>query len=485
MSSAESQGRVTAAPERNPQRRPNAPILRFLGGAETVTGSRFLLDTPRSRVLVECGLFQGLKPLRLRNWEPFPIDPASIESVVLSHAHIDHCGYLPALWRAGFRGRVLASRGTRELCEVILMDSARIQEGDAEHANRVGYSKHTPALPLYTQDDARAVLECFETVPFHERREASEDVSIRLHHAGHILGSSLVAVGIDGTSGTSLTFSGDLGRPDHPLLVPPEPPPDAEVVVMESTYGDREHDDESTVDDFVDAIVRTIGGGGVVVIPAFAVDRTELVLRLLGQLRGAGRIPAAPIYVDSPMALAALDIYRRAIREGWEGIQPELRGDDRPFTAHPVFEVRDVAESRELVESDEAAIVISASGMATGGRVLHHLAARLPDPRNCVILVGYQSAGTRGRKLLDGARVLKMLGRYVPVRARIVDLCNFSVHADRSELLAWAGSAKRRPEVAFVVHGEPDASLALRDQLEASLDWTAVVPRNLERVRLA
>lgn len=484
MSSIESHPEDAAARPPTDTERPGSPILRFLGGAGTVTGSRFLLDTPHSRVLVDCGLFQGLKKLRLRNWEPFPVIPATIDTVVVSHAHVDHCGYLPALWRAGFRGRVLASRGTRELCEVILMDSARIQEGDAAFANRAGYSKHRPALPLYTQEHAKAVLECFETVPFHQTRDASKDVAIRLHHAGHILGSSLVEVQLDGGAMSRLTFSGDLGRLHHPLLVPPEPPPDSDVIVMESTYGDRIHEDERTVEDFVEAIVRTIDAGGVVVIPAFAVDRTELVLRLLGQLLDAGRIPQTPIYVDSPMALAALEIYRSAIREGWEGIRPELRGVDRPFTTHEVIEVRDVASSRELTESDEPGIVISASGMATGGRVLHHLAARLPDERNCVILVGYQAEGTRGRHMLEGCRTLKMLGRYVPVRARIVDLCTFSVHADKRELLTWAESATQKPDVAFVVHGEEDASAALRDELEAKLDWTAVVPRNLERVRL-
>jgi len=313
--------------------RPAAPILRFLGAAGTVTGSRFLLDTPRARVLVECGLFQGLKKLRMRNWEPFPVPPATIDAVVVSHAHVDHCGYLPALWRGGFRGRVYASLGTRELCEVILMDSARIQEGDAAHANRIGYSKHSPALPLYTQEHAQHALDCFEAIPFHELTEVAPGVKVRLHHAGHILGSSIVEVEVDGFATSHVVFSGDLGRAEHPLLVPPAPPPDAEILVMESTYGNRVHEDERGVDEFVRAVVRTIDAGGVVVIPAFAVDRTELVLRLLGNLVEAGRIPDTPIYVDSPMALAALKIYRRAILEGWEDIRPDLRGNDRPFTA--------------------------------------------------------------------------------------------------------------------------------------------------------
>jgi metallo-beta-lactamase family protein len=254
---------------------------------------------------------------------------------------------------------------------------------------------------------------------------------------------------------------------------------------MESTYGDRSHDDAEVVERFARAVSQTIGGGGMVVIPAFAVDRTELVLRLLGQLVEVGRVPDVPVYVDSPMALAALGVYRRAIREGWDEVRPELHGEDKPFTAGRLIEVRSVEESRDLAEREEPAIVISASGMATGGRILHHLKARLPDARNCVILVGYQSLGTRGRRLLEGVRVLKMFGQYVPVRAEIVDLTGFSVHADRGELIEWARRARHRPDIAFVVHGDPGASESMRDALERELDWTAVVPRNLERVRLA
>ena len=466
-------------------RRPRIPILRFLGGAGTVTGSRFLLDTKRSRVLVDCGLFQGLKKLRLRNWEPFPVDPATIDTVVLTHAHVDHCGYLPALWKLGFRGRVFATQGTRDLCEIILMDSARIQEGDAAYANRMGFSKHEPALPLYGQEDAGRVLDCFDAIPYHEARTAGDDVELRFHHAGHILGSSVVELRVEGTEKSRIVFSGDLGRAEHPLLRPPADPPEAEVVVIESTYGDRSHDDTEVVERFAGAVSRTIGAGGTVLIPAFAVDRTELILRLLGQLAEARRVPEVPVYVDSPMASAALGVYRRAIREGWDEIRPELHGEDKPLTAGRLIEVRSVEESRELTQSEGPAIVISASGMATGGRVLHHLAARLPNTRNCVILVGYQGLGTRGRRLLEGVRVLKMLGQYVPVRAEIVDLTGFSVHADRGELVEWARRARKRPDIGFVVHGDPDASASLRDALERKLDWTAVVPQNLERVRLA
>jgi metallo-beta-lactamase family protein len=468
-------------------RPPKTPILRFLGGAGTVSGSRFLIDTPHARVLVDCGMFQGLKDLRLRNWVKFPVDPETIDAVVLTHAHLDHCGYLPALYKQGFRGRVASTLGTHELCKVVLTDSAFIQERDAEFANKHGYSKHEPALPLYDQEHAAASLELFQSAPYHTPVAIAEGIEITFHLAGHILGSSVVSAALDGAADsretTRLTFSGDLGRPDHPLLCPPEPPPDADALVIESTYGNRTHEDDAVVETLANTITRTIEGDGTVLIPAFAVDRTEVLLRRLDELVRAGRIPETPIYVDSPMALAALKSYRRAIREGWEEIRPELRGKEQPFSAGQLVEVRDVEDSKQLTANAEAAIVISASGMATGGRVLHHLAARLPDAKNSVILAGYQAAGTRGRHLLEGARTLKMLGRYVPVRAEVVDLTALSVHADREELIAWAGSAARRPDISFVVHGEPKASDALRDALETQLGYSAVVPRQLERIR--
>ena len=415
------------------------------------------------------------------------VDPKTVDAVVLTHAHLDHCGYLPALFKLGFRGRVLCTPGTHELCKVILADSAFIQERDAEFANKHGYSKHEPALPLYGREHAAGVLELFETVPFHRPHSVVSGIEIELHYAGHILGSSIVSLELDIATGgrkkTRLTFSGDLGRPDHPLLRPPDPPPDADLLVIESTYGNRTHEDEEVIELLGETISRTIGNGGTVLIPAFAVDRTEILLRLLEQLASAGRIPETPIYVDSPMALAALKTYRLAIQEGWEEIRAELRGKQQPFSTGQLVEVRDVEESKKLTTSSDPAIVISASGMATGGRVLHHLAARLPDARNCVILAGYQAAGTRGRHLLEGARNLKLLGRYIPVRAEVANLTALSVHADRDELLAWAGSARRKPDISFVVHGEPEASEALREALEARLAFPAVVPKQQERIR--
>ncbi len=459
-----------------------AARLRFLGAAGTVTGSRFLVETPRARVLVDCGLFQGLKPLRLRNWDPFPVAPAEIDAVVLSHAHLDHSGYLPALVRNGFSGPVFATARSVELCGILLPDGGRLQEEDAAYANRKGFSKHRPALPLYTEEDAERSLGHLRPTAFGSPLEVAPGVRVELRRAGHILGSASVHLQLE-EAGTSLLVSGDLGRPVHPLLAAPEPPPAAETLLVESTYGDRVHDDAGALESLAAAIVRTAGRRGVVLIPAFAVDRTEVVLLALRRLVAEGRIPDLPVYVDSPMALSALEVYRRAIAAGDAEIRPELRDHPAPFDPGGLVEARDVEASKAIHDAQPPAIIVSASGMLTGGRVLHHAARRLPDPRSTVVLVGYQPEGTRGRHLLNGARSLKLLGRYVPVRAEIVDVPAFSVHADREELLAWVGAGPPAATT-FVVHGERAASESLRDALRDRLDRHAVVPKDLERVRL-
>jgi metallo-beta-lactamase family protein len=473
---------VIAPAERRP--RPAVPLLRFLGATGTVTGSRFLVDTPHARVLVDCGLFQGLKALRLRNWDPFPVDPASIDAVVLTHAHVDHAGYLPALHDRGFRGPVWATEGTLGLCRIVLPDSARLQEEDAAYANRKGFSKHAPALPLYTIEDAQAVLARIAVVPFDAPAEVAAGVRATWRAAGHILGAATVTLEIDGGAPRTLVFSGDLGRPHHPLLRPPAPPPPADVIVVESTYGDRRHEDVAAMARFEATLVRTAERRGVVVIPSFAVDRTEVVLFHLRRLMRAGRVPALPVYVDSPMACAALALYRRAIAGASPELQPGLGRDGDPFDPGGLVEVRTVEQSRALNDVGGPAIVVSASGMATGGRVLHHLAHRLPEARHTVLLPGFQAEGTRGRALLDGARAVKMLGRYVPVRAEVVGVEAFSVHADGGELIDWLRAAARAPDAVFVVHGEPPAATALRDAIGRDLGWTAAVPRHLEQVRL-
>ncbi len=464
--------------------RPSVPILRFLGAAGTVTGSRFLVDTPHARVLVDCGLFQGEKALRLRNWSEFPVPPSSIDAVVLTHAHVDHSGYLPALVKQGFRGSIFATPTTLDLCRIVLPDSGHLQEEDAAYANRKSFSKHTPALPLYSEADALLAVERIRAIPFEQDVEIADGVRARLSRSGHILGSASTTLTFDGATPRRLVVSGDLGRGSHPLLRDPSPPGEAETILIESTYGDRRHPDVSSLAVFEEAIVRTAGRGGAVVIPAFAVDRTEVILLELRRLSRARKIPDLPVYVDSPMALAALGAYRAAIAAGSDEIKPGFTSDGDPFDPGRLIEAHAISESRAINDQRFPCIIISASGMATGGRILHHLANRLPDPRNTVILPGFQAAGTRGRSLLDGARTLKLLGQYIPVRAEILDIPAFSVHADQAELLGWLRRAPKPPGMIYVVHGEPEAAAALRDAVERELGWPATVARDLECVRL-
>lgn len=463
--------------------RPPEPLLEFLGATGTVTGSRFLLSTPDARVLLDCGLYQGEKKLRRRNWEPFPLDPASIDAVVLTHAHLDHTGYLPALVEQGFEGPVYVTRGTAELCRILLPDCGRIQEEDADYANRKGYSKHHPALPLYTEAQAERALEALRVVPFGEALEIAPGVHARFAPAGHILGSATVHLRVEGRAERRLGVSGDLGRPQHPLLRPPQAMAPCDALLLESTYGDRRHAGEAELERLADLVRRTAARGGVLVIPAFAVDRTEIVLWALAGLRKQGRVPPLPVYVDSPMALAALRVYRHALAAGWDEVREELRGLPDPFGGDELHEVQDIESSKALQRRAGPFIVVSASGMATGGRVLHHLRARLPDARHSVALVGFQPRGTRGRRLLEGEPSVKMLGRYVPVRAEVADLGGFSVHADAEELEAWLAAMDTPPGAVYLVHGEPPACEALAARL-AGCDAALVVPRHGERVRL-
>jgi len=462
----------------------SAPILQFLGGVGTVTGSKFLVRAGGNTVLFDAGLFQGLRELRSRNWDTPPFDAAALDAVVVTHAHVDHSGYLPRLVAAGYRGPIYATPSTAALLEIVLPDSAHLQEEEAQYANRKGFSKHDPALPLFTVDDAEATIRQIRTIPFHLEQEIAPDMSVYLTRAGHILGAASVRLRL-GDDGPTVVFSGDLGRPTHPFLVAPDPPEEADVVLVESTYGDRDHDDGDALDELARVITTTVDRRGSVLIPAFAVDRTEVVLYHLGRLFAAGRIPAGvPVYVDSPMALGALKVYRQAVARGDSEIRSEVAGDARLFDVPGLHEVTDVEGSKRLNHPSEPSIVISASGMASGGRVVHHLAHWLPDRRNTVVLVGYQAEGTRGRRLLDGARELKMLGRYVPVRAEVAGVPQFSVHADARELLDWVGAAKREPDLVCAVHGEPAASAALAAAVHRKLGWTAVVPYLGERIRL-
>ncbi|GAA3811879.1 MBL fold metallo-hydrolase [Nocardioides panacisoli] len=460
-------------------RRSTTSTLTFLGATGTVTGSRFLVESGGTRLLAEAGLYQGLRELRRRNWEPFPVPAREIDAVALTHAHLDHTGYLPRLVRDGFSGPVYCTPETASLAEIVLRDSAHLQEEDARQANEGGWTRHAPALPLYDTADVERTLPLLAPRAFGQR-EAVGAIDISMAPAGHILGSAVLTVD---AGGHRVVFSGDLGRGGHPLLLAPAPPPAADAVVVESTYGDRRHPDPAP-DLLGRAVRRTVERGGSVLIPAFAVDRTELVLLELYRLTEEGLIPRLPIYVDSPMALAALDVYRRAAHAGSPQLRPDRAGALDALERLDLHHVRDAAGSEQLNTPHQPCIIVSASGMATGGRVVHHLSHQLPDPRNCVVLTGYQAAGTRGRQLLDGARALKMHGCYVPVRAEVVDVPDFSVHADADELVAWLASAPALPRIVYVVHGEAAASAALARRLEQELGVCAVAPRLGERVRL-
>lgn len=458
-----------------------APMLTFVGGAGAVTGSKTLVDSAAGRILVDCGLFQGLKRRRLRNWEEFPVPPSSIDAVLLTHAHIDHCGYLPRLARAGFTGPVYCTDGTRRLVAIVLPDSGYLLEKEADYANRVGYSKHHPALPLYTRADAIASLSQLKTVPFDVSQTVLPDITATWRRAGHILGAASIALRLSG-SATEVVFSGDLGRSIHPLLLPPQPLGTADVVVIESTYGDEEHGELDPEEVMAGAVRDAVRHGGVIVIPAFAVDRTEVVLWHLDRLVATGRVPDVSVFVDSPMACRALDVYRAEASAGSPEIRPELHGTQL-FPNLRLTEVMSTDDSKALNSRPGPMIIVSASGMATGGRVIHHLAHRISDSRNTVMLVGFQAPGTRGDALRNGVRQLKMLGRYHPVHAKVVSV-ELSTHADRSELVDWIGTAKQAPGQTYVNHGEPGASAALVSALDERLGIDAVAVKPGERVRI-
>jgi metallo-beta-lactamase family protein len=446
-----------------------ATSLTFVGGAGTVTGSKYLLEDAGRRVLVDAGVFQGEKQLRELNWKPFPVPPSSIGLVLVTHAHTDHVGYLPALVRDGFAGEILATEATCELAAIVLRDAAFLAERDAEHAASHGYSRHQPPLPLFTTADAEATLRLFRAVDYDADLDLGDGWTARWTRAGHILGSGSIRVS---TGSTSVVFSGDLGRAEHPVLRSREIPPGAPTVLVESTYGDREHLEPSGAghEPLADLIRRTARRGGSVLVPAFAVDRTEVVLQTLTQLRKDGRIPELPVFVNSPMALAALRVYRDPL------YHDELRRDldAASFVELPQLrEVRTTEESIALNAPKLPCIIISSSGMATGGRVLHHLEHLLPDDRNAVLLAGYQAEGTRGRALLEGARHLNMHGRQVPVRAEILADEEFSVHADRSELLDWLAALSPAPRQVFTVHGTPGSASALARDVELRLGLPA------------
>jgi metallo-beta-lactamase family protein len=455
--------------------------LTFLGAAGTVTGSKHFLESGQARLLLDCGLFQGLKELRQRNWEPCPVPAPSIGGVLLSHAHIDHSGALPRLGREGFRAPIYCTRGTADLLKIMLPDAAHLQEEEAEFANRHQTSKHQPALPLFTTADAERMLTQVRPVGFNERFSPAAGVSARFINSGHILGAGLVEVSIDGRT---LVFSGDLGRYGVPIMRDPDSVPTADVLLVESTYGNRLHPVDDHRAKLTAAVERAVQKKGWLLIPSFAVGRSQEILYDLRALEDASRIPSLPVYLDSPMAIEATAIYARHPEEHDEDLKRVEASGERPFAPKRVRICKSVEDSKRLNETDGPGIIIAGSGMATGGRILHHFVRRLPDERTTVLFVGYQAAGTRGRLLREGAREVRMLGQVVPVSAAILVSDSYSAHADQGEILRWLGGFTRPPETTYIVHGEPDAATALQALITTQLKWRAVVAQDGQRVSL-
>lgn len=449
--------------------------LTFLGANATVTGSRYLVETARSRVLVDCGLFQGYKPLRLRNWAPFPVAPESIDAVVLTHAHLDHSGYLPRLVRSGFRGRIWCTSATRSLCRILLADSGRLLEEEAEYCNRKGTSKHHPAEPLYSEAEALVSMKRFRDVGYDEYFEPVPGMRVRLRNQGHILGAAAVTVE---SEGRRIVFSGDIGRFGDPLMHPPTSPDDADWIVVESTYGDRRHTAIEAASELAHALRPVLQRGGIAVVPAFAVGRAQLLLHLVTQLQLERKIPLAPVYLNSPMATDVTALYREHPREH------RLTPTQLEAMARNTRIVNSVEESKALNRRKGPMIIVSASGMLTGGRVLHHLVAFAADPRNAILLSGFQAGGTRGARLAAGDKTIRIFGQDVPVNAEVIQLESASAHADADELIQWLRSAARRPESVFITHGEPGAADALRIRVERDLRWTAQVPEYRSTINL-
>lgn len=454
----------------------NSPAsLQFLGAAGTVTGSRYLLETNGRRVLIDCGLFQGYKQLRDRNRGAFPVPPETIDTVLLTHAHLDHSGYIPALVRDGFRGKVICTPATAELCSLLLPDSGYLQEEEARFAKKRGYSKHADPQPLYTVEDAKVSLEHFVTQDFDAEFNVAGDVRARFLHAGHLLGAAQVSANV---AGTTVHFSGDLGRPQDPLMRPPLPLGEADILVCESTYGNRRHPRIDAEAELAPVIRRVAGRGGVIVIPAFAVGRSQGIMLQIARLRQRGEIPAVPVFLNSPMAIDATDIYHRFHDEHHVSLD-ECRAMYSIATL-----VRSVEESKALNLRRGPMIIVSASGMLTGGRVLHHLQAFGSDARNAILLSGFQAGGTRGAALAAGADHLRMFGHDVPIRAEVVQLESFSGHADADEILDWMRNARHAPKMTYLTHGEPDSADTLRGRINRELKWQARVPEHLERIDL-
>lgn len=451
--------------------------LTFMGATGTVTGSKYLLQTDSDKnIMIDCGLFQGFKELRLRNWWELPVSVKKIDDVILTHAHIDHSGYIPLLVKHGFRKRIYCSDATHDLCKLLLPDSGYLQEEDARRANRYGYTKHHPAQPLYTREDAENALQYFSPLHFRTEKTLHGDTTISLYPAGHILGAASVLIR---HRHTSILFSGDLGRPDDTILNPPQVPDFVDYIVIESTYGNREHGKENPLDALERIVNTTINRGGTIVIPAFAVGRAQHILYHLYKLIEQNRIPSdVPVYLDSPMAISATEILRRYSKE--HRLSQE---ESRKFCEIATY-TRSVDESKAILENNVPSVIISASGMATGGRILHHLKMFAPDKKNTIVFTGFQAGGTRGDRILRGEKAVKIHGEMVPIRAQVCELENVSAHADSEELLAWLAKFKKPPRKVFITHGEPEAASAFQAKIKERFGWEAIIPEYLQTEEL-
>ena len=464
--------------------------LSFWGGVGTVTGSKYLVEGNSGRVLVDCGLFQGPRELRERNWEDPPFEPGSLDAVVITHAHVDHTAYLPRLVRLGFGGPVFCSKGTADLLKLLLPDSARLQEEEAEYRNRKGLTRHSPALPLYTEEDARAAIKLIRTCPnTGETTEVAPGIRAGFHIAGHILGSSLVLLEVDGAGadgkGRRVLFSGDLGHYDQPIIRDPVAPPACDYMLVESTYGDRLHDPEDPKDALARVINEAAGRGGPLLIPAFAVGRTQELVYHIRELEEEGRIPVLPVRVDSPMAAAATQIYHRTKDEHDEEYASVLEQNRHPLRTRSMLTASTREESKRLNDETGTRVIISASGMMTGGRVLHHARRILPDERATVLFVGFQAAGTTGRKILDGAQFVRIMKGDVPVRCHVERIGGLSAHADWKEVLRWLAPLEQTPpRRAFTTHGEPEAAAAMAGHIRDRFGWRVDAPQYGESVEL-
>lgn len=449
--------------------------LKFLGATGTVTGSKYLIEHNSKKILIDCGLFQGPKRLRLRNWEDLPININTIDSVILTHAHIDHSGYIPRLVKSGFRGKIYCTPPTRDLCKILLPDCGYLQEEEARYANKRRYSKHKPALPLFTFEEARTSLEYFRPVEYKKKFELGDGLSFEFRNAGHILGSASVTIS-DGAK--SITFSGDIGREEDPVLYPSEVPDKSDYIVMESTYGNRMHSKSEAIDELEGVINETYNRGGVIIVPAFAVGRSQMLLRYISVLLKEKRIPNLPIYLNSPMATNVTDVYCDHRNNH------KLNPDECAEMCNIATYVNTADESKRLNLRKEPMLIISASGMATGGRVIHHIKAFGSGAKNTLLFTGFQAGGTRGEKIVSGAETVRIHGQDISIRAQVVNLNSLSAHADQSELLRWAKKFSNKPTKVFVTHGEANSSSEFKKKLEEDLGWDVVMPEYLDEVEL-